>query len=69
MLEIRVCGSTVGVVSDPGVSRDAVEQNFADCVLKLRAPTPDSSLGGAVPGPVRPGSALTGRQCLAAFDA
>src|SRR6516165_620500 len=69
MLEIRACGFTVGVVSDPGASRDAAEQNFADCVLKLRAPTPDSPLGGTVPGPVRPGSALTGRQCLAAFDA
>ena len=69
MLEIRACGFTVGVVSDPGASRDAAEQNFADCVLKLRAPTPDSPLGGIVPGPVRPGSALTGRQCLDLFDA
>jgi hypothetical protein len=69
MLEIRVCGSTVGVVNGPGVSRDAVEQNFADCVLKLRAPTQDGSVGGTVTGPVRPGSALSGRQCLDLFDA
>jgi 2-oxoisovalerate dehydrogenase E1 component len=69
LLEIRVCGSTVVVVSDPGVSRDATEQNFADAVLKLRAPAPDGSLASAGPGPARPGSALAGRQCLDLFDA
>ncbi|HEY6278866.1 MAG TPA: thiamine pyrophosphate-dependent enzyme [Streptosporangiaceae bacterium] len=53
----------------PGISRDAVEQNFADCVLKLRAPTTDGTLGTAVPGPARSGSMLSGSRCLDLFDA
>ena len=53
--EIRRSGFTVDNMSHPADSRDEVEQNFADSVLKLRvASTPDSpggqDLAGADPG-------------------
>ena len=63
-------GFTVENMSHPATSRDAVEQHFADSVLKLRASaTPASFSGGGFPGPVRAGSALTGDHCLELFDA
>ena len=68
--EIRRSGFTVDNMSHPADSRDEVEQNFADSVLKLRvAGTPESPGGQDLPGPIRPGSALTGRRCLELFDA
>jgi 2-oxoisovalerate dehydrogenase E1 component len=57
-------------MSHPATSRDAVEQHFADSVLKLRASATPSSFGGGIfPGAVRAGSALTGDRCLELFDA
>ena len=68
--EIRRSGFTVDNMSHPADSRDEVEQNFADSVLKLRAAsTPDSPGGQDLPGAIRPGSALTGERCLELFDA
>ncbi|HEY7359260.1 MAG TPA: thiamine pyrophosphate-dependent enzyme, partial [Streptosporangiaceae bacterium] len=57
-------------MSHPADSRDEVEQNFADSVLKLRAASTPVSLGGQdLPGAIRAGSALTGERCLELFDA
>ena len=68
--EIRRSGFTVDNMSHPADSRDEVEQNFADSVLKLRvASTQDSPGGDDLPGAIRPGSALTGERCLELFDA
>ena len=68
--EIRRSGFTVDNMSHPADSRDEVEQNFADSVLKLRAAsTPDSPGGQDLPGAIRAGSALTGERCLELFDA
>jgi 2-oxoisovalerate dehydrogenase E1 component len=63
-------GFTVDTMSHPPDSRDEVEQNFADSVLKLRAPTPPVPLSGReLPAAIRMGSALTGERCLELFDA
>ena len=68
--EIRRSGFTVDNMSHPADSRDEVEQNFADSVLKLRvASTPDSPGGHDLAGAIRAGSALTGERCLELFDA
>jgi 2-oxoisovalerate dehydrogenase E1 component len=68
--EIRRSGFTVDNMSHPADSRDEVEQNFADSVLKLRvADTPASLSGQDLPGAIRAGSALTGERCLELFDA
>ena len=68
--EIRRSGFTVENMSHPADSRDEVEQNFADAVLKLRVAGTQDSLGGQdLPGAIRPGSALTGERCLELFDA
>jgi 2-oxoisovalerate dehydrogenase E1 component len=56
-------------MNNPAASRDAVEQHFADSILKLRAPAPPSFSGGGFPGRIRDGSALTGIGCLELFDA
>src|SRR2546430_344592 len=63
--EIRRSGFTVDNMSHPADSRDEVEQNFADSVLKLRAAsTPDSPGGQDLAGAIRAGSALTRERCL-----
>ena len=68
--EIRRSGFTVDNMSHPADSRDEVEQNFADSVLKLRVASTPASLGGQdLPGAIRAGSALTGERCLELFDA
>jgi len=68
--DIRRSGFTVDNMSHPADSRDEVEQNFADSVLKLRAAGTPASFGGQdLPGPIRAGSALTGERCLELFDA
>jgi 2-oxoisovalerate dehydrogenase E1 component len=57
-------------MTHPAASRDAVEQAFADSVLKLRAATPLASVGGRdLASAVRADSALTGERCLELFDA
>ena len=61
--EIRRSGFTVDNMSHPADSRDEVEQNFADSVLKLRAASAQDSFGGQdPPGAIRAGSALTGER-------
>jgi 2-oxoisovalerate dehydrogenase E1 component len=68
--EIRGSGFTVDNMSHPADSRDEVEQNFADSVLKLRVAGTQDPLGGQdLPGAIRLGSALTGERCLELFDA
>ena len=68
--EIRRSGFTVDNMSHPADSRDEVEQNFADSVLKLRVASTPASLGGQdLPAAIRAGSALTGERCLELFDA
>ena len=68
--DIRLSGFTVDNMSHPADSRDEVEQNFADSVLKLRGASTSASFGGQdLPGAIRAGSALTGERCLELFDA